>query len=117
MEQVRDDKAEGKAHLVERYNLTETLLQKKCSKDHMVEIQKFISWNIVGRHFTKISKKDLNDIGVDGRDEDHKRDLLLGKVEDKYADDATYDLMITTMLKAETVLEATNVCKLLQRTG
>ena len=103
-----------KAGLVKSYNLTESSLQSKYSDDHMAEIEKFISWQEVGRHLPKITRLHLRDIGNDGRTQGEKRRLLLDKWEESNGDDATYDAMITAMLKAGKKAEATSVCQLLQ---
>ena len=105
--------AADKAKLLESYNLTESLLQVKCSEEHIAKIQEFISWDRVGRHLSRIDRRDLRDIKRDGRDQESKRGLLLDMWEDKNGDNATYDAMITAMLKAEEVAEATKVCQLL----
>ena len=102
-----------KTKLLQSYGLTERMLKKKCSEDHMYKIEKFISWREVGRHLPNISRHDLRGIDHSGHDDEDKRYRLLDKWEEKNGDDATYDVMITAMLKAEKKDQATEVCKLL----
>ena len=94
--QVEKDKKE----LMQRYNFTEQFLQTKCSKFCITEIGKFISWDEVGRYLPRIERIDLSDIDRDGRHQQNKRQLLLDLWKDRNGDGATYDIMITAMLKA-----------------
>ena len=109
MAQIEADKAK----LLESYNLTESLLQVKCSEEHIANIQEFISWDKVGRHLPNITRRNLRDIERDGRDQESRRGLLLDMWEDSNGNNATYDAMITAMLRAGKMAEATNVCQLL----
>ena len=102
-----------KAKLMKKYNLTDSTLQTKVSDDHINEIAKFVSWEDVGRHLDKIGRPGVEDIQKDGDNEDKRRRLLVDRWEDKNGDDATYDSMVTAMIKAEKIDEATEVCKLL----
>lgn len=67
--------------------------------------------------FTKKRLSDINAIDRDGKYEADKRRLLVDLWEERCGDDATYDAMITAMLKAGKMNEATNLCKLLQDTA
>ena len=104
--------AKVKAQLMHDYNLTVRSLQKKCSEDDIIEIGTFISWDSVGRHLPNINRRNIRDVERDGRDQDHRRRLLLDLWEEKNGDGATYDVMITAMLKAGKKAEATRVCAL-----
>ena len=108
MAKVKEDKAQ----LMHDYNLTVRSLQKKCSEEDIVEIGTFISWESVGRHLPSITRRHIRDIGKDGHDQDSRRRLLLDLWEDNNGDSATYDVMITAMLKAGKKAEATRVCAL-----
>lgn len=74
----------------------------------------FITWRDVGFRLPGIDRKvDLGDIEKDGYDEADKRRKLVSLWEERNGDDATYGVMITAMVKAGKVDEATKVCKLL----
>ena len=103
---------EDKAQLMHDYNLPVRSLQEKCSEEDIVEIGTFISWESVGRHLPNITRRHIRDIGRDGRDQNSRRRLLLDLWEEKNGDGATYDVMITAMLKAGEKAEATRVCAL-----
>ena len=103
---------QDKTELMQHYNLTECILQKKCSKNHIMEMGKYISWNEVGRYLPRIETTDIKDIDCNGTDQKDKRRRLLDLWEERNADDATYDVMITAMLKARKKEEATKVCVL-----
>ena len=53
------------------------------------------------------------DIEKDGFDEVKRRQKLIDMWAEKNGDEATYDQMVTAMIKAEKINEATKVCKLL----
>ena len=100
-----------KEELWERFELTKEQLQERCSDEHLTAISEFVSWDTVGPEL--VSRKDMKDIEKDGRCEQEKRVLLIGKWEDS-GSKATYDAMITAMLKAGKQKEAEDVFKLLR---
>ena len=100
-----------RTQLVRDHNLTESRLKAKISPAHMLEIKKFISWQEVGAYL-KLGQTGLNDIREDGSSASDKRRRLIDLWEQKNGDDATYDVMITAMLRAEQKSEATEVCQL-----
>ena len=106
---------EEKTLLIQKYKLTDRLLQRKCSEDHMHNIAAFISWSEVGYYLCNIEGQDIEDIDKDCRSQQQKRWKLLNKWEEGNGDDATYDALITAMLRARKRSEATDVCKLLLR--
>ena len=100
--------------LIRKYKLTEYMLLQKCSQDHMLEIMGFISWRDVGPRLPGVDRKvDLSDIQKDGHDESDKRRRLVSLWEERNGDTATYDVMLTAMVLAGKVDEATRVCQLL----
>ena len=101
---------EDKEKLRVRFELTKEQLQEQCSDDHLTDISKFVSWDAVGPYL--VSKQDMKDIRKDGRDEQDRRRLLIEKWEEK-GSEATYDAMITAMLKAGKRKEAEDAFKLL----
>ena len=105
------EREKEKEKLRKRFKLTKEQLQEQCSDEHLTAISKFISWNTVGLEL--VSRKDMKDIEKDGRCEQDKRLLLIEKWEDS-GSEATYDAMITAMLKARKRKEAEDVFKLLR---
>ena len=100
--------------LIRKYKLTKDMLLKKCSRDHMLEIMSFISWRDVGPRLPGIDRKvDLSDIQINGHDEADRRRKLISLWEERNAYNATYDVMLTAMVRAGKVDEATKVCELL----
>ena len=110
--------AQEKVELLREYDITERKVKTKCSDEHMLEIEGFISWRQVGPRLSKINdsdnKQDMNDIEINGKDEADKRRKLITLWEERNGNDATYDDLITAMLKAGKKDEATKVCKLLK---
>ena len=110
--------AQEKVELLREYDITERKVTTKCSDEHMLEIEGFISWRRVGPRLSKINdsdnKQDMNDIEINGKDEADKRRKLITLWEERNGNDATYDDLITAMLKAGKKDEATKVCKLLK---
>ena len=96
------------------YNLTGDMLKIRCSDEHIYEIEKFISWAEVGRHLPSIGGVDLINMNVGGRTELQKRQRLIALWEERNGDEATYDVLIDAMIKAQKLNEATKVCKLLR---
>ena len=107
---MAEDVERVKEELLKRFELTKEQLQERCSDDHLTAISKFVSWDAVGPYL--VSKQDIKDIRKDGRDEQDRRRLLIEKWEEK-GSEATYDAMITAMLKAGKRKEAEDVFKLL----
>ena len=105
--------SEQKTELVKKYKLTEKELGRECSKDHSLDIGEFISWKDVGPRLAEVDNEDVVAIDKDGRDEADKRRLLINMWKKRNGSNATYDAMITAMLKARTRSEAERVCKML----
>ena len=95
------------------YNLTEAMLNTRCSDGHINDIEQFISWREVGRHLPGIEKVELKDMEVDGRTEPQRRGKVMALWEERNGDKTTYGVLITAMITAKKIDEATNVCKLL----
>ena len=85
-----DEVQKQKIDLMKRYNLTDNMIKCKCSEDHILEIQKFVSWKVVGPYLPKIKRlSDINAIDRDGKYEADKRRLLVDLWEERCGDDAT----------------------------
>ena len=107
MAEVEKDKEK----LRTRFELTKEQLQERCSDEHLTDISKFVSWDAVGPYL--VSRQDMRDIRKDGKYEQDRRGLLIEKWEDS-GSEATYDAIITAMLKAKKRKEAEDVLKLLR---
>ena len=81
----------------------------------MLSIKQFIAWREVGPFLQEIERIHMKDIDRDGFDESDKRRRLIDKWEDLNGDEATYDVLITAMLRAKEKEDATKVCKLLDQ--
>ena len=84
--EVEQDKAE----LMENYGLTHAMLKQKCSEDDRLAIMGFVGWNEVGKFLSRITATNLEDIDVECRKENKKREVLIDLWLEKNADDATY---------------------------
>ena len=105
---------EDKAKLMSQYGLKHEVLQQKCSEEHLYEMEKFISVQEVGYHLPKIGTVDLKDIEDDYKEAARRRRRRLVRLwVERNGDKANYDSMITAMIKAEKLDQATDVCKLL----
>ena len=80
-----------------RFELTKEQLQEQCSDEHLTAISEFVPCDAVGPYL--VSRQDMSDIRKDGKCEQDRRRLLIEKWEKK-GSEATYDAMITAMLKA-----------------
>lgn len=100
-----------KEKLMDRYQLTWHMMDQKISDIHLIRIEEFINWQTVGRFL--VTRQELEDIRRNGYDENDRRGRLISLWNRRKADYATYDAMITAMLEAKDMLNATDVCKLL----
>ena len=100
--------------LIRNYKLTKEMLLKRCSPEHMLDIAGFISWRDVGPRLHDIGNVDLSDIQKDGHDEADRRWRLVSLWEERNGDAATYDVMLTAMVRQRKVDQATKVCQLLK---
>ena len=106
---------EEKAKLMSRYSLTDEMLRRRCSQEHINEIAKFISVQEVGRHLPNIDIVALGDFEIDYSKESRRRTALLRLWVENNGDGATYDSLITAMITAEKIQQATDVCRMLRK--
>ena len=99
------------------YNLTDGELRAEVSKDHTLDIASFIPWKAVGEYLPGIDDQDVEDMDVEGHDEQDKRRKLLGLWKTRNGSKATYGVLITALLKARRRNRAEEVCKLLRPGG
>ena len=104
-----------KADLARDYGVTEEQLQLKCSEDAILEIGEFISWREVGQRLPGVGRDGVRDGNKEGYNEAEKRTKVMEKWEERRGKSATYDEMITAMLKARKRKEAEKVFELLKR--
>ena len=102
---------------LKKYSLTENHLKRECSDKDLLDIDKHISWDIVGHHLPGIKQKHIDDINLDMSDQSQKRQRLVDLWKERNGSDATFGSMITAMLKAEKRNEAEKVCRLLSALG
>lgn len=102
-----------KEDLIRQYHLTQGVLNKPVSDEHILEVQKTIPWREVGPYLLGRGPK-FDDIDRDGHDEEEKRKLTLDKWQDMLGDDATYDGLIEAMVKAGKNRAASEVCNLIK---
>ena len=97
------------------HNLTDDILNRKCSEDHTFKLENIISkWRLVGRRLKGIKRKDINDIDKDAKGgEQLKRQKLLDLWHERNGNDATYGDMSRALLLEQCVGGATEVCKLI----
>ena len=67
---------------IQSCSLESSSLQRKCSRDHILEIAKFISWEDVGCYLPGIERGDLEDIKKNFHNQQMKRRELLYKWEE-----------------------------------
>ena len=108
-----DNLAKQKAELMSQYGLTDKMLQQKCSEEHLYEIEQFIPVDEVGYHLPKVDRVTLGDINDDYDKAYQRRRRLIEEWVGRNGDDANYDSMITAMIKARKINDATTVCKML----
>ena len=101
--------------LQNRYHLTSEHLAKECSREHRLEIGKFINWNVVGPCLGRITPTDIDDIQRDKHNQQDGRDRLLELWAELNGYEATYSVIISAMLKARKRNEAEKVFKLLSQ--
>ena len=97
------------------YNLTDEMLNKKCSEDHTFALEDILSeWKLVGRRLKGIKGKDIDDIDKDVKEGGKlKRQKLLELWHQRNGDDATYGDVVCALLLENCVEDATKVCKLI----
>ena len=101
-----------KRDLIQCYQLTPDVLNRPVSDEHIIEIQKTISWRDVGEYLLGRGPE-FTDIDRDGHNEADKRRLMLNKWQEAKGDDATYDKLIEALVKAGKIEEASGVCFLI----
>ena len=100
------------------HNVPDSMLRKKCSKEHTFAIEDFIQWRVVGPLLPEITNGDISDIDIDVKGgENLKRRELLARFHQRNGDGATYAVLIKAMLSKKLGDDATRVFKLLAPSG
>ena len=99
--------------LVKKLGISLTLLDQKCSDEHLKSISLFLDWRTVAPHLG-LSETDIQDIDIDKRTEPEKRLKALQKWKMKYGYVATLKNLVQVLLKVDHADNAEHVCRLLQ---
>ena len=102
-----------KKNLMDKYQLTDCMLETKCSDEHLLKIKQFIPWRDVGEFLPEIESHHIDDTAMEGVNESDRRRVFINKWVDLNGDDATYGVMIIALLKGKKRNDATKVCRML----
>jgi hypothetical protein len=87
------------------------LKRKVEDRDNAALVRIIISWDAIAPQL--LNRGDRTDVEQDGRTAAQKKRMMLEKWEDRNGDAATFDGLITAMLDAGELGQATEVCQLL----
>ena len=99
---------------IEEFNLSDEVLDTKCSDEHILAVSSFLDWKGVARYL-KLNESEVGEVESDGRDEQDKRHKTLQKWKSKFAFKATYRNLIQALLNSGKGDHAEEVCILLQK--
>ena len=101
-----------KANLIGKYNITRAMLDRKVEDKDVAALARIIlDWENIALQL--LNKIDRENITQNGQGTGQKKQMLLETWQDRNGDDATFDKLITAMVDAGEVGQATDVCKLL----
>ena len=101
-----------KADLIGRYNITRAMLDGKVEDRHISNLEGIIlDWEDIAMQL--LNRVDRANVEQDGRGAARKKRMMLETWQDRNGDGATFDRLITAMVDAGQVGQATEVCKLL----
>ena len=101
-----------KADLVARYKLTQAMLNRKVEDGDISKLKRIIpSFDSIASEL--LERVDRTRVESDGRNESQRIQKMLETWQDRNGYAATFDKLITAMLEAGEVGQATDVCKLL----
>ena len=98
--------------LVKAVGISPTLLEQKCSDEHLKAISLFLDWRRVAPHL-ELDETDINDIESKKTDSE-KRLATLQKWKLKYSYLATYKVLVEALRKVGCADHAERVCQLLK---
>ena len=99
---------------IEHFDLTDEVLDAKCSDEHILDVSRFLDWKGVARYL-KLTESEVGAVDSDGRDEQDKRHKTLQKWKSKFAFKATYKNLIQALLDSGRGDHAEEVCKLFKK--
>ena len=101
-----------KAGLMATYKLTQATLDKPVEDRDIPQLERTIlDWGTIAMQL--LNRVDRQNIDKDGRNAAQKKRMMLATWQDRQGNAATYDRLITAMIDAGEVGQATEVCKLL----
>ena len=103
---------ETKAGLMATYKLTQATLDRPVEDRYILRLERIIlDWGTIAMQL--LDRVDRQNIEEDGRTAARKKRLLLETWQDRKGNAATFDRLITAMIDAGEVGQATKVCQLL----
>ena len=98
--------------VLKKVGIPQTLLDQKCSDEHISSISLFLDWRRVAPHLG-LKKPDIDEIESKKTDSE-KRLETLQQWKMKYGYLATYEALVQVLLKVGNADHAERVCQLLQ---
>ena len=103
---------EKKANIIGKYNITRAMLDTKVEDKHLPNLVGIIiDWETIALQL--LGRVDRTDVDHDSRNAAQRKQKMLETWQDRNGDAATFDRLITAMVEAGEVGQATEVCKLL----
>ena len=110
--QVMSTPQQIKENLMGRYNITQAMLDRPVEDRDIPNLGRIIiDWETIAVQL--LDRSDRANVDQDGRHAGQKKQMMLERWLDRNGDAATFDKIITAMLEAREVGQATKVCKLL----
>ena len=101
-----------KANLIVVYNITRAMLDRPVEDGDNTNLGRIIiDWKTIAAQL--LNRVDRANIEEDGRSAAQKKRMMLETWQEREGHAATFDKLITAMLNAEEVGQATKVCELL----
>ena len=101
-----------KAGLMATYHLTQATLDRPVEDKDIPQLERIIlDWGTIAMQL--LERVDRKNVEEDGRKAAQKKRLMLETWQDRKGNAATFDRLITAMIDAGEVGQATAVCKLL----
>ena len=101
-----------KANLIGKYNITRAMLDRKVEDRDISNLERIIlDWGTIAMQL--LNRVDRANVEQDGRSAAQKKRMMLETWQERNGDAATFDRLITAMLEAGVMGQATDVCKLL----
>ena len=95
---------------VREFSISEELLYKRISDDHILEVSMFSEWRTVAR-WLKLNDSEVRAINSEGNSEQEKQQKTLQMWTRKFAFKATYKRLIEALLESGRADHAEKVCQ------